>query len=41
MRDTARYARFWPLGEVAHPPVVRRDLAAIDLRHRKVTRRLT
>jgi ligand-binding SRPBCC domain-containing protein len=43
MRDTVRYALpFWPLGEVAHAVVVRRDLAAIfDFRHREVARRLT
>ena len=30
MRDTVRYALpFWPLGEVAHALLVRRDLAAI------------
>ena len=43
MRDTVRYALpFWPLGEVAHALVVRRDLAAIfAFRHDEVARRLT
>jgi ligand-binding SRPBCC domain-containing protein len=43
MRDTVRYALpFWPLGEVAHALLVRRDLAAIfDFRHAEVGRRLT
>ena len=43
MRDTVRYALpFWPLGEVAHALLVRRDLAAIfDFRHAEVARRLT
>ena len=43
MRDVVRYALpFWPLGEVAHALVVRRDLAAIfDFRHRAVAERLT
>ena len=43
MRDTVRYALpFWPLGEVAHALLVRRDLTAIfDHRHREVARRLT
>ena len=42
MRDTVRYALpYWPLGEVAHALVVRRDLAAIFAhRHREVARRL-
>ena len=37
MRDTVRYALpYWPLGEVAHALVVRRDLAAIfAFRHRR------
>jgi ligand-binding SRPBCC domain-containing protein len=43
MRDTVRYALpWWPLGEVAHAVLVRRDLAAIfDYRHRAVAERLT
>jgi ligand-binding SRPBCC domain-containing protein len=43
MRDTVRYALpYWPLGEVAHFLLVRRDLAAIfDFRHAEVARRLT
>jgi ligand-binding SRPBCC domain-containing protein len=43
MRDTIRYALpYWPLGEVAHALLVRRDLAAIfDFRHQEVARRLT
>ena len=43
MRDTVRYALpLWPLGEVAHALVVRRDLATIfDFRHQEVARRLT
>jgi ligand-binding SRPBCC domain-containing protein len=43
MRDTVRYALpCWPLGEVAHALLVRRDLAAIfDFRHAEVARRLT
>ena len=43
MRDTVRYALpFWPLGEVAHAVLVRRDLAAIfDHRHRVVAARFS
>ena len=43
MRDTVRYALpWWPLGEVAHALLVRRDLAAIfDHRERAVAERLT
>jgi hypothetical protein len=43
MRDTVRYALpYWPLGEVAHALLVRRDLAAIFAhRHRTVAARLT
>lgn len=43
MRDTVRYALpWWPLGEVAHALLVRRDLAAIfAYRHRAVAARLT
>jgi ligand-binding SRPBCC domain-containing protein len=43
MRDTVRYALpCWPLGEVAHTLVVRRDLGAIfDYRRRAVAERLT
>jgi len=43
MRDTVRYALpYWPLGEVAHALVVRRDLAAIfAFRHQEVARRIT
>ena len=43
MRDTVRYALpGWPLGEVAHALVVRRDLAAIfAFRHQEVARRIT
>jgi ligand-binding SRPBCC domain-containing protein len=43
MRDTVRYALpWWPLGEVAHALLVRRDLAAIfDHRHHAVAARLT
>jgi len=43
MRDTVRYALpFWPLGEVAHALLVRRDLAAIfDHRRQAVARLLT
>jgi ligand-binding SRPBCC domain-containing protein len=43
MRDTVRYALpWWPLGEVAHALLVRRDLAAIfDYRQRAVAERLT
>ena len=43
MRDTVRYALpYWPLGEVAHALVVRRDLAAIfDFRAQAVAARLT
>ena len=42
MRDTVRYALpWWPLGEVAHALLVRRDLAAIfDHRERAVAARL-
>jgi len=42
MRDTVRYALpLWPLGEVAHALLVRRDLAAIfDHRERAVAERL-
>jgi ligand-binding SRPBCC domain-containing protein len=43
MRDTVRYALpYWPLGELAHALVVRRDLAAIfDFRAQAVAARLT
>jgi hypothetical protein len=43
MRDTVRYALpFWPLGEVAHALLVRRDLAAIfDYRREAVAAGLT
>jgi ligand-binding SRPBCC domain-containing protein len=43
MRDTVRYALpCWPLGEVAHALLVRRDLAAIfDHRREAVARLLT
>jgi ligand-binding SRPBCC domain-containing protein len=43
MRDTVHYALpFWPLGEVAHALIVRRDLAAIfAFRHSEVARRLS
>ena len=43
MRDTVRYALpYWPLGEVAHALLVRRDLEAIfDFRRREVAGRLT
>ena len=43
MRDTVRYALpYWPLGEVAHALLVRRDLAAIfAFRHQEVARRIT
>ena len=43
MRDTVRYALpLWPLSEVAHALLVRRDLAAIfAFRHAEVARRLT
>ena len=43
MRDTVRYALpFWPLSEVAHALLVRRDLAAIfEFRRAEVARRLT
>jgi ligand-binding SRPBCC domain-containing protein len=43
MRDTVRYALpLWPLGELAHRLVVRRDLARIfDFRAGEVARRLT
>ena len=43
MRDTVRYALpYWPLGEVAHAVVVRRDLAGIfDFRRDAVAQRLT
>jgi ligand-binding SRPBCC domain-containing protein len=43
MRDTVRYALpYWPLGEIAHVLLVRRDLAAIfDFRHAEVARSLT
>jgi hypothetical protein len=43
MRDTVRYALpFWPLSEIAHTLVVRRDLAEIfDFRAQEVARRLT
>jgi hypothetical protein len=43
MRDTVRYALpCWPLGEVAHALLVRRDLAAIfDYRRQAVAERLT
>jgi ligand-binding SRPBCC domain-containing protein len=43
MRDTVRYALpLWPLGEVAHALLVRRDLAGIfDFRHRAVAARFT
>jgi hypothetical protein len=43
MRDTVRYALpLWPLGELAHALVVRRDHAAIfDFRAAEVARRLT
>jgi len=42
MRDTVRYALpYWPLGELAHALVVRRDLARIfDFRREEVARRL-
>jgi ligand-binding SRPBCC domain-containing protein len=43
MRDTVRYALpFWPLCEVAHALLVRRDLAEIfEFRRAEVARRLT
>jgi ligand-binding SRPBCC domain-containing protein len=43
MRDTVRYALpFWPLSEVAHALLVRRDLAEIfEFRRAEVARRLT
>ena len=43
MRDTVRYALpLWPLGEIAHALIVRRDLAAIfDFRAGEVARRIT
>jgi ligand-binding SRPBCC domain-containing protein len=43
MRDTVHYALpLWPLGEIAHALVVRRDLAAIfAFRGAEVARRLT
>jgi ligand-binding SRPBCC domain-containing protein len=43
MRDTVRYALpYWPLGEVAHALLVRRDLAAIfDHRRAAVARLIT
>jgi len=43
MRDTVRYALpYWPLGEVAHALLVRRDLARIfDFRATAVAQRLT
>ncbi len=43
MRDTVRYALpFWPLGEIAHALVVRRDVAAIfAFRHAEVAQRFT
>jgi ligand-binding SRPBCC domain-containing protein len=43
MRDTVRYALpLWPLGEVAHALLVRRDLAAIfDHRRQAVARLVT
>ena len=43
MRDTVRYALpFWPLSEIAHALIVRRDLAAIfDFRAGEVARRIT
>ena len=43
MRDTVRYALpFWPLSEVAHALLVRRDLATIfEFRRAEVARRLT
>jgi hypothetical protein len=43
MRDTVRYALpCWPLGEVAHALLVRRDLAAIfDYRRDAVMSGLT
>ena len=43
MRDTVRYALpLWPLSEVAHALLVRRDLAAIfEFRRAEVARRLT
>ncbi len=43
MRDTVRYALpFWPLSEVAHALLVRRDLEAIfAFRGAEVARRLT
>jgi ligand-binding SRPBCC domain-containing protein len=42
MRDVVRYALpLWPLGELAHALVVRRDLERIfDFRHAEVARRL-
>jgi len=43
MRDTVRYALpYWPLGEVAHALLVRRDLERIfDFRSAEVARRIT
>jgi ligand-binding SRPBCC domain-containing protein len=43
MRDTVRYAMpLWPLGEVAHALLVRRDLERIfDFRGAEVARRVT
>jgi ligand-binding SRPBCC domain-containing protein len=42
MRDTVRYALpYWPLGELAHALLVRRDLERIfDFRHAEVARRI-
>jgi len=43
MRDTVRYALpYWPLGEVAHALLVRRDLERIfDFRSAEVARRIS
>ena len=43
MRDVVRYALpLWPLGELAHALVVRRDLERIfDYRRAEVARRIT
>jgi len=42
MRDTVRYGLpYWPLGELAHALLVRRDLERIfDFRHAEVARRI-